>query len=127
LCDGKKVAFFLVWTDTKFDVRQLAPFSGPQFKVRSPDDCGRFAYGAVSAPVSTPTSAQAANPGYLGVWAPSADACRDGGRTAFRITPTAAYGREWRCEIKQASSDTTGWLVRVACAAEGFESTAAWR
>jgi hypothetical protein len=129
LCDGKKVAFFLVWTDTKFDVRQLAPFSGPQFKVRSPDDCGRFAYGVASAPVSAPAPTQAIDPSYLGVWAPDPGACRADDRTVFRITPKELHGPEWSCAIKQASSEGGGWLVRLSCASEGneYSLTLRWR
>ena len=71
--------------------------------------------------------AWAIDPAYLGIWAPSPKECRDGGRAAFRITQTAAYGREWRCDIKQASSDGAGWRVHLSCAQEGTESTPTWR
>lgn len=77
--------------------------------------------------VAFATPAWAIDPAYLGVWAPSLEECKDGGRAAFRITQKAAYGREWRCEIKQASSDGAGWRVRLSCAVEGTESTKTWR
>jgi hypothetical protein len=75
--------------------------------------------------ISTP--ALAIDPDYVGAWAPSPEACKDGGRTAFRITPKGTYGREWSCEIKQATSDGAGWLVHLSCAVEGTESTPTWR
>ena len=77
--------------------------------------------------VAISTPAWALDPAYLGVWAPNPKACRDGGREAFRITQKAVYGREWRCDIKQASSDGAGWVVHLACAVEGTDSTKTWR
>lgn len=46
LCDGKKVAFILVWSGTGSDatLRHMEPFTGPHFATQSPDDCGRFPY-----------------------------------------------------------------------------------
>ena len=46
LCDGKKVAFILVWNDNRFGepLRQMEPFTGSNFANQSPDDCGRFPY-----------------------------------------------------------------------------------
>ena len=50
LCKGKPVAYLLVWkperTGNEADPRTLAPFSGPEFMVGSPDDCGRHIYDA---------------------------------------------------------------------------------
>ena len=50
LCKGKSVAYVLVWkperTGNEADLRTLAPFSGPKFIAGSPDDCGRYIYGA---------------------------------------------------------------------------------
>jgi hypothetical protein len=71
--------------------------------------------------VSISTPALAIDPAYVGVWAPSPEACKDAGSTAFRITPNGIYGREWQCKIQQASSDGAAWLVRLSCAAEGNE------
>jgi hypothetical protein len=31
------------------------------------------------------------------------------------------------CDIKQASSDGAGWVVHLACAVEGTDSTKTWR
>jgi hypothetical protein len=71
--------------------------------------------------ISTP--ALAIDPAYLGLWAPSPEACRPDDRTAFRITPKGISGRELECETKQASSDSSGWLVRLRCGSEGTDST----
>ena len=46
--------------------------------------------------VAFATPAWVIDPAYLGVWAPSLEECKDGGRAAFLITPKAAYGREWQ-------------------------------
>jgi hypothetical protein len=50
LCKVKPVAYLLVWkperTGNEADPRTLAPFSGPEFMVGSPDDCGRHIYDA---------------------------------------------------------------------------------
>jgi len=71
--------------------------------------------------ISTP--ALAIDPAYLGLWAPSPEACRPDDRTAFRITPKGISGRELECETKQASSDNSGWLLRLWCGSEGTDST----
>lgn len=71
--------------------------------------------------ISTP--ALAIDSAYVGVWAPSAEACKADDRTAFRITPKGADGKEWQCDIKKASQDGAGWRVRLSCAAEGNEYT----
>jgi hypothetical protein len=71
--------------------------------------------------ISTP--ALAIDPAYLGLWAPSPEACKPDDRTAFRITPKGISGRELECETKQASSDSSGWLVRLWCGSEGTDST----
>jgi hypothetical protein len=50
LCQGKPVAYLLVWkperTGNVADPRTLAPFSGSRFMAGSPDDCGRYIYDA---------------------------------------------------------------------------------
>ncbi len=71
--------------------------------------------------ISTP--ALAIDPAYVGVWAPSPEACKADDRSAFRITPKGADGREWDCDMKKASNDGAGWLVHLACAAEGNDYT----
>ena len=52
LCKGKPIAYLIVWKSEKVgneaDPRTLAPFSGPKLNSRSPDDCGRYTYDAVS-------------------------------------------------------------------------------
>jgi hypothetical protein len=67
--------------------------------------------------ISTP--ALAIDSGYVGVWAPNPGACRADDRTVFRITPKEMHGPEWSCAIRQASSESGGWLVRLSCASEG--------
>jgi hypothetical protein len=71
--------------------------------------------------ISTP--AMAIDAAYLGVWAPSPEACNADDRTAFRITPKGISGRELECETKQASADGAGWRVRLWCGSEGYDST----
>ena len=50
LCKGKPIAYLITWKSEKIgeeiDPRTLAPFSGPKLNARSPDDCGRYTYGA---------------------------------------------------------------------------------
>jgi hypothetical protein len=75
--------------------------------------------------ISTP--ALAIDPAYLGFWAPSPKACRADERTAFRITPKGISSYEEGCEINQASPDGAGWLVRLSCASEGYDSTVTLR
>jgi hypothetical protein len=52
LCNGKPVAYLIVWksekTGKEADPRTLAPFSGPKLNSGSPDDCGRYVYDAGS-------------------------------------------------------------------------------
>jgi hypothetical protein len=50
LCKGKPIAYLIVWKSEKAgneaDPRTLAPFSGQKLNAGSPDDCGRYTYGA---------------------------------------------------------------------------------
>jgi hypothetical protein len=50
LCQGKPVAYLLVWKSEKvgseLDARSMNVFSGTKFVSGSPDDCGRFMYDA---------------------------------------------------------------------------------
>jgi hypothetical protein len=50
LCNGKSVAFLIVWKSEKVgneaDPRALAIFSGPKISTGSPDECGRYIYNA---------------------------------------------------------------------------------
>jgi hypothetical protein len=64
----------------------------------------------------------------MGVWAPTAAACKAGGRDVFRITPKGEEGREWQCDIKRASERADGWDMRMACASEGndYKETMRW-
>jgi hypothetical protein len=50
LCNGKPVAYLLVWKSERADAdvgeRSMDVFSGQKFEVGSPDDCGRYVYNA---------------------------------------------------------------------------------
>jgi hypothetical protein len=50
LCKGKSIAYLIVWKSEKAgkeaDPRTLTPFSGQKLNAGSPDDCGRYTYGA---------------------------------------------------------------------------------
>src|SRR5260221_10920885 len=99
--------------------------------VEDPHFCGNYNFepvhkqGASAAVSSTgkPASSPGFDPGYAGVWAPSVGACKADDRTTFRITPKGISGKELECEIKQASADGGGWLVRLSCGSEGTDST----
>jgi hypothetical protein len=50
LCNGKPVAYLLVWKSERADAdvgeRSMDLFSGQRFESGSPDDCGRYEYNA---------------------------------------------------------------------------------
>ncbi len=69
--------------------------------------------------ISTP--ALAIDQAYVGVWAPSAEACTADDRSPFRVTSNGIDGREWGCNVKRAARDRVGWLLHLSCAAEGNE------
>jgi hypothetical protein len=50
LCKGMPVVYLIVWKSEKVgnevDPRTLAPFAGQKLNAGSPDDCGRYTYGA---------------------------------------------------------------------------------
>jgi hypothetical protein len=77
---------------------------------------------------SVPGTPQVRFAPYVGVWAPTTAGCKGGGRDVFRITPKGEEGREWQCDIKQASERADGWNMRMACASEGndYNETMRW-
>ncbi len=58
---------------------------------------------------------------YLGFWALSPEGCNADDRNSFRLTSKGISGRELECETKQASSDGSGWRMRLWCGSEGSE------
>jgi hypothetical protein len=106
------------------DLRAMDVFSGaePPKGVEDTHFCANFNFELAATPdgISTPA---AIDPAYVGVWAPYPGACRADDRTAFRLRPKGISGREFECQLEQASSDRAGWLVRLSCAAEGNEYT----
>jgi hypothetical protein len=71
--------------------------------------------------ISTPALA---DPGYVGVWAPSTEHCEaDPHKTEdapFRIGTRKVEGStEWSCTIDQVAKDGKGWRASLACASEG--------
>jgi hypothetical protein len=66
--------------------------------------------------------ALAAEPAYVGIWASNAQACRDTS-DVFQITAKVMRGKEWMCDIKEVSTDGTGWMARLSCGSEGYEYT----
>jgi hypothetical protein len=83
---------------------------------------------STSGNVSVPATPQVRFAPYVGVWAPTTAGCKGGGRDVFRITPKGEEGREWQCNIKQASERADGWSMRMACASEGndYNETMRW-
>jgi hypothetical protein len=98
---------------------------GP-FKLSASLIAGRSTSGNGKA--SVPATPQVRFAPYVGVWAPTAAACKGGGRDVFRITPKGEEGREWQCDIKQASERAGGWNMSMACASEGndYNETMRW-
>ena len=78
--------------------------------------------------VASLSPAFAIDPAYLGYWAENAQTCTY--HDAFDITPERRTAREEDCRTKEAHKEGGGgWVLRLQCGSEGFDSTVTlhWR